>query len=359
MAANGVPMEQIPDLIKTTLKHFKNRGKFEAVFQYQRYHFIDEVFERDKYSVQDGTAIQWTLSMGGNGTARHAGLYATRNQRNVVDTVKIGSQPWCYADAESYFHTFELKANRNASSIANTVKQRFFAGYIDLANLIEARAMQAPNDSSDTENPSGVPFWICMLGSGVTDPVGNFGGQTAIYGDGSTTTTTGALNRATSPLLRNWAATHTGMGSALMDTIRRGTVYANFKAPRNVKEMYYGPTKKLRILMSLAYQAEYARMVNLGPDNRNGDLSPFGTELNFMGIRVVGVPTLEGAAYNPVYCVDFGVFQPVVHSEFWMKESEPDTDINQRHVYVVGIDSWYNYICTNPRAAGFVVHNAR
>ena len=353
----GLALTDIPDLVNTTLPHFKSRGRFEAAFNLQNYYFLDEVFQQDRYDVQDGTQVEWTVVLAGNGSARHAGLYATRTNREQRDVVKLARGNWCFADAEAIYHSFELLANRGPSQKAKYIKTRYFAAYKDLADIIEQRAVLTPADASDQENPVGLPWWIRMANSGVTDYTGGFIGRRSRYADGTGTTTTGGIDSDAEALWRNWACNHAGMGIALCDSIRRGMTYTNFRPPRNVKEMYTGPSRKLRILSSLAYQIEYSRLVNNGPDNRNGDLSPFGVELNYSGIRWVGVPTLETAAYNPVYCVDFANFQPIVHSDMWLKELDPMNDRDQPHVFVQRIDCWYNYICVNPRQAGFVIHS--
>lgn len=359
MAANGIPPSAIPDLIKTTLADFKDRDKMAAAWNFRNPYFINEVFDKYKYQTQSGTSVEFRIVRGGNGSARHAGRYATRTNHNVVDTMRVGTAPWCFADAEMIYEMFEIKANRSPAKLASLMDERAIACWADLSDEIERRAVLTPNDSSDTENPLGLSYWLPMLNSGVTDYAGQFGGQTATFGDGTTTTTIGGINRANEPLLRNWAACHTGVGPVLFDTIRRGMIMTNFRPPRNVKQMYTGPTKKLRILCSLTNQAEYSRLVNSGSDNRNGDLSPFGTELNFSGVRVIGIDGLEGNAYNPFYVVNFGVFRPIVHSDVWFMEDEPLRDRDQRSVWTVGVTCWYNYICDNPREAGFVVHTPR
>ena len=353
----GLPLLSLPDVVNTTLPFFKDRGQFHATFKYQRFHFLDEVFPKERMNVQDGDFIDWTIVFRGNGSARHAGLYASRKERSQTSVVNRANAPWCFADAEAIYHDFELKANRGASRITNYIKTQYFAAYKDLAELIEKRAVLSPTDSTDTDNPRGLGWWIRMLTTGTTDYTGGFNGRLFRYADGTTTSSAHGFDSVAEPMSRNWAANHAGMGIPLCDTIRRGVIYTKFMPPRNVKEMYTGPTKKYRILTGLAYQEQYSRLVNMGPDNRNGDLSPFGTELNFMGIRWVGMPTLDDVSYNPVYCVDFGNFQPVVHSDVWLQEMDPMTDIDQPHVWVQRIDCWYNYMAANPREVGFVIHS--
>lgn len=351
----GLAVEDIPDLVKTTLPHFKNRGKFEAAFLYQQYYFIDEVFQKDKYETQEGKSIDWTVILDENGTARHTGLYATR-QRNKKDVVRTCTQRWCFADAEASYEAHELTMNKGPAQITKYIKTQYFAAYVSMANLIERRAVQAPNDATDTENPQGVAFAIAMLDSGVTNYTGGFLGKTARYGDGSTTTTRYGLDSALEPMWRNWGANHNGMNIQTMNTARRGLWFTGFVPPRTVKEMYMGPASKRRFLWSITDHTEYLALVNSGGDDRNGDISPFKDNVSVHGVRPVPLGTLENVAYTPKYCVDFAHFKPCVHSDWWMKEDEPMRDVDQRHVIIQGFDCQYNYICDNLRVGGFVLH---
>src|ERR1043165_5892599 len=184
----GLKASDIPDLINTTLPHFKDRGRFGVVFEYQQYYYLDTVFEEDKYVVQDGTDIEFRIVLQGNGTARHTKLWATR-ERDKRSVVHVGKANWCYAEAEVYYEKREISMNKGDSAIASYIKTQYFAAYKDLANLIESRAVLAPADATDDVNPQGVLFLISMTPSGTEDYVGGLNGKDARYGDSTTTTT--------------------------------------------------------------------------------------------------------------------------------------------------------------------------
>lgn len=351
----GIPTEKIPDLINTTLPHFKNRGRFEAAFELQQYYFVDEIFQQDKYSVQDGSSIEWTVVLDENGTARHTGLYATRN-RNQKDAVRLGTARWCYADAYAAYEAHELTMNRGASAKAKYIKTKYFGAYKSIANIIERRAVLTPEDANDTENPQGVAWWLSKLPSGTTDYVGGFNGKYAAYADGTTTSVIGGIDAVNEPLWRSYVVNHTGMNINTLESMRKANIFTDFRPPRNVKEMYTGPASKRRVLWGLSFHAEYMRIINQGPDSRNGDYSPFNGDPSVFGVRPVPLPTLEGVAYNPIYCVDFANFKPVVHSDWWMKETSPMNDVDQPHVFIQQIDCQYNYQADNRRSLGYCLH---
>ena len=61
-------------------------------------------------------------------------------------------------------------------------------------------------------------------------------------------------------------------------------------------------------------------------------------------------------ATDPLYCVDFTKFIPVVCDGDWMEESEPMTDRRQHSTWTVFLDGSHNNLCVNRRQAGFVIH---
>jgi len=353
----GLAVSEIPDLVNSTLPHFKNRGKFEAAFELQQYYFLDEVFQKDKYQVQDGRSIEFNVVLDDNGTARHTKLFSTRT-RNMRDVLKQGSQNWCFADAEAYYEAHLLTMNRGASAKAKYIKIQYFAAYKSLANLLERRAVLAPEDANDQENPNGLLWWFSMLASGQQDDTGGFNGKLARYGDGTTTTTIGGIDANLNPLWRNWVATYSGVIDIdTTNTLRRGMIATKFVRPKSVKDLDNGgPASKWRVLWSLRHQAEYEELVNSGSDKRNGDLNPFADMITFRGVRTVGLPTLETVSNSPIIVCNFAHFMPCVHSDWWMKEDEPMRDVDQRHVYVQGIDCQYNYLADNRREMGFILH---
>lgn len=357
MPSPGLATSQIADLINTTLPHFKDRGRFETAFELQRYYFLQEVFQQDRYTVRDGQSIEWTVVLDDNGTARHVKLYQRAQDRNRRDVVRLATQRWVYAEAEAYYEAHELTMNRGASQKAKYIKTQYFAAYKGLANMLERRAIASPDDANDDINPHGISWWLSLAPGGTEDYTGSFTGYTCRYGDGTTTFVKGGLNGTTDPLWANWCANRvtTGLDLGTMHTMRRGMIFANFVPPTSIKEIFRGPNAKWRVLWSLTDQADYEQLVNAGPDNRNGDLSPFKNMVTFRGVPTIGLPTLENAAYSPIYVVNLAHFYPVVHSEWWLKEDEPMRDVDQRHVFVQGIDCQYNYMADNIREAGFTL----
>jgi len=359
MAGNGITAEQIPGLITETLSHYKDAPKVKLAQEYQRYLFVDEIFKEDTYDVQEGTKVEYRFMTDDNGQARHAN-YLEGRTINLRDTTLSGSAPWTLADNVIVWEIHQLEMNKGRAKVMDYMKKKYCQGYAELFRILEQRAVLAPDTSSDTRNPPGVQYWFPGLPSGTTNYTGGFLGTTTRYNDGTTTTTSpGGINRINNPKARPWAANHNGMTYQTLDAMRLALIFTNFTTPRNLKEFYSPRNRKLRVLSSLSYAAEYERLLNMiGPDGRNKDLNPFfGNAITFRGVEWCGIPTLENVALNPIYIIDFANFRPIVHSNWWLREDTVMRDRDQPHLFSRQIDCWYSYICDMPRYSGASFHS--
>lgn len=356
--AGGVTTGMLRDLLATGLAKLP-MGEFEVALQYQTYPIVDQWFRRVKRRVASGHSISMRVQLTTNGSARHVGLYEVTGNAQV-DTMSEISAHWVHAEAKMHWERHELDMNRAPSRLIDLIKERRVAAMMDLADEIEEKAWLTPPTSTSQKFPLGVPYWINFLNSGTTDYNGQFAGYTAVFGDGSTTTSVGGIDgsQATFSKWRNWAANHTGMGMQLIDTLRRAIRRVNFTPPMSVRQLYNGPSSQLRLYSNQDMADEYERMVNAGPDDRNGDLNPFGGLLTFKRIPWIAVAALDAINYNPIYGLNHGHFFPYVLRDWWLKEDEPIRDRAQRHVFTVGIDCSYQFFCNNKRAGGFVIHEA-
>lgn len=357
----GVKNSQIPDLINHSLADFKDRPNFEAYLDLQEYIVCDYWFAEDRYDVQDGNSIEWRIVPdAGNGSFQFVSKFQVtdRPYRNIMQKASV---QWCYAEAKSVYEARTMKEMRGKSELYNYLKGCYFDGTMDAVNGIELSAFAVPQSASDSLTPLGIPFWVNFLNSGTTDYTGQFGGQTAIYGDGSTTTSIGSLSTQTYTKHRNWAFNHSGINMQTMDAIRLACMKTGFKPPKNIKAYYSQTAPRFAIHSSIDYAADYERLVNAGPDNRNGDLNPFGGSggaLTFRGYEWKPTPVMDGMTYNPIYGVDRKNFQPVVHSDWWFAETEPMNDQDNPHVYTVQWDFQFNYALRNKRTGCWAGHNA-
>ena len=94
--------------------------------------------------------------------------------------------------------------NKSSKGFIDLLKTRRIDGLWSLANLIENRAWNTPNSSSDDLNPYGVPYYLNMLDADAT--TAGFNGKTIRYQDGTTGTSCAGLDANTYDKWRNYAA---------------------------------------------------------------------------------------------------------------------------------------------------------
>ena len=354
----GVTVDNIPDVLTATLENLPQRGEIELALKYRNYPICDQWFRGGKKQVTGGEKISRRIQLRSNGSARHVDLYeVTGNEQ--VDTMEKIEAPWVHVEAKFHIENHEVLFNKSAAQIVDLVKSRRLAAYQDYVDEIEAKLWASPDDSGDTKHPYGVAYWCNFLETGVTDPTGGFNGKTVVYGDGTTSTSVGAIdgNNTLNSRWRNWAATYTDINATFIDTLRNTVDEVDFEVPISLRDLYKGRASRTRIYSSKATRRKYQKLVNAGPDDRNGDLEPaFGNMLTFMRVPWIGVSALDGVSYSPVYVLDHQHFFPYVLEDMWMKEGKPMTDRSQRHVHTVGIDGSYQAFCLNRRHGCAVVH---
>jgi len=347
----GVALSTFGDLINHTLPAFKNKGAFEAAFDYQRFVVTDQWFTQDRLKFQDGNQIEWREILNDDGSARFVDQFENATH-NYIDVAKKASSPWVRLEGHAVWEQVEASLRRNASSLLDYMKSRFYVAVLSLLNKIESSAFGVPQDTNDSKTPRGVRYWVSFLNSGTTDYTGGFNGRTIIWGDGTTTTSKGGIDGAIEPKWRNWVANHNGLTPTTLDTLARGLAYTNFIPPRDIKEFYNPKRQTRRIYSSINYGLEYERLLNMGPDNKNGDLRRFHGQdgiLDFRGVEWLPIAHLENASYNPIYVLSMPNFFPFVHSDWWMERSEALRDVSQHTVWHVFWDCLFNFGCDNVR----------
>jgi hypothetical protein len=56
--------------------------------------------------------------------------------------------------------------------------------------------------------------------------------------------------------------------------------------------------------------------------------------------------------------VNHNAFYPITQEGDWLRENEPQSDVETNNVFVTIIDNSYQFFCKNRRVAGAVIHKA-
>lgn len=359
----GITIAQAGDLLTTTLARMP-RGQFTNTIKHQYYALCERLFGDGKIRAKGGTRFEKRIRLRENESARGLRLFQSVS-RTVVDVMSRLAAEWCHAEGSASWDVRELMMNESDAEdqIIELIETRRQGAYESLANFFEDRGFLTPGSATDDLNPLGVAYWVRPLGTGVTDPIGGHNGTTAVFQDATTSALIGGQDAtlAENSRLRNWAATvPTGeITPATMDLIRVACRRTNFRNPAGFRLRENRRVARKRCIYWSQDQADqYARLVNLGPDDRNGNLSPYSGDLPFMDCDTAGASALDNVANSPIYGVNHNHLYVVALKGAWMQEDKPVRDRDQRHVYTMGIDSSYQIFCDNPRAM-WVIHTPR
>lgn len=362
--STGIKNSQLLDLLATTLPDLPD-NEFEVAWDYRDYEVVNRWFKSDKIEVDGGVTIDRRIMLDDSGTARYVRLYEPSTP-NVVDVQKSMSVPWCQLETSWSVERREMLRNRNsAKGFIKLLMSRRVDSMCSLANLLEDKAWSTPYDANDDKHPLGLPYWIAMANDGVTSE-GDFIGQTVRYGDGSTTTTRAGLSSATHAKWRNWAGTYTAVNRTLIKRMRKAFRAIRFRSPVIVKDMTEGPSSNFRIYMDLDTIIEFEELAHAQNDNLGAEIADFGGSTTFRRVPMIDIPQLDtftvkdgggnDFSADPIFMVNHSKFYPIVQEDDWLVESEPETDRLLHNVFTTFVDGSHQYMSTNLRTCGAVLH---
>lgn len=363
----AVKNSQLTDLLASTLEDLPSQ-EFEVMWDNPEYEFT-RIYQNERMEIDGGTAISRRVMLDHNGAARYRRLYDT-DEPAVNDTLSTITVPWCQIGTNYSWDKLEILRNSSsAKGFINLMDTRRIDGLWSLADLIEERAWKTPTSATDDLYPYGVPYYINMLDADST--TAGFNGQTIRYQDGTTGTACAGLDAATNEKWRNYAAVYSDVDAAMIDTFRIAFMRTKFKAPMNVKDPSDGRVAAKRCYAGYSLISKLMRLADEKDDNHRGKDILSNLRIDDGGLVMVNrlpviyVSELDDVTdpvtsdtTDPLYCVDFSKFKPVVQSDYWMVESEPMTDRRQHTTFTVFLDGSHNNLCTNRRKAGFVLHKA-
>lgn len=367
----GVDNDQLADLLATTLKDLP-KDSYEVMWDSQRFKFC-QIYQENKRTIDGGTSIQRNVMLDRNGRARYRRLYDTDTP--VVDqnqhTIDV---PWVQLGTDYSWDVVEIMANKNSSKgFINLLEQRRTERLWDLAELIEDRGWLTPTSATDKLYPYGVPYYINMLDDGST--TGGFHGKTIRYQGGTTGTICAGIDGAIENKWQNYADVYTKVDNSLLRKMRSAVRRTRFAPPSMVKKP--GNDAVGSMIELYASDDTCTEMEDLG-DKRDDASAPkdlagkmlYNLEgtVFFNRMPLIYIPQLDGLTTpggsgtandsDPIYCIDWSKFQPVVQDGYWMVEGKPMVDRGQHTTFTVYMDGRHNNLCTNRRTAGWVIHKA-
>lgn len=366
----GVDNAALADLLATTLRDLP-KGQFEVMWDSQSYEFC-QIYQEHRRQIDGGTSIQRNAILDRFGRAKYRRLYDT-DQPTVDQEQFVINVPWTQIGTNYSWDVLEILRNKNSEKgFINLLESRRVERMWDLAELIEERGWKTPTSATDSLFPYGVPYYINMLDNGVS--TGGFAGQTIRYQAGTTGTICAGIDASAEPKWRNYADTYVRVDNSLLRRMRSAVRRTRFRPAPFVQKPgddKVGTPIKIYVADNVAGELEDLadkRDDNNTPDDLAGKvLHNFDGATHFNKMPIVYIPQLDGVTLtdgggnsftpNPIYCIDWTKFQPVVQEGYWMEEGKPMVDRGQHTTFSVFLDGSHQNLCINRRTAGWVLHN--
>lgn len=328
------------DLAKLSMNHMP-RANITRLFQTRKYAVLEGllVTPSGKLDIDGGEyGVEQRLEVADNNNARGNRLYGTSTYKQV-DVVRVKITPWIIDENTWSFDSREISRNRGSARIVNIMDTKQQACLRDLIERLEAQLLGTPVTLSDDLSHNGLLFWCRGLNTGKIQPEGGYNGIYAPLGDGTLTPQLSRGNLScdasdpTNTRLRGWGFTYDGTYTPLLARqIRQAIDQSTWETPFFISGVKGQDTRRIsqfRIYWPEAIGHSYADAVNQGPDDRDGNISPFYGDLKFGPAATVKTPKLNNVANLPILGVDHSVTKLKVIQGEWLAESESITDGDQ------------------------------
>lgn len=360
----GVKNSDLTDLIATTLEDLPEQY-FEVTWDNNDYEFC-RIYQNERMDVDGGTSIKRKVMLDHSGNARYRRLYDT-DEPGVSDVMETIDVPWTQIGTHYSWDKLEILRNKsNAKGFIKLIKARRIDGLWSLANKIEERAWKTPTNSSDDLYPYGVPYYLNAVDADST--TAGFVGKTIRYQDGSTGTSCAGLDANTNSRWKNYAATYNQVDNELLRAFRKAFMKTKFKAPLFINDPAQKRQGAKRVYTNADVATELQDLADQRDDRHTGKEILGNIRIDDGGLvylnrlPVIYISQLDdmtdpetGDTMDPIYCVDFRKFIPIVQEDYWLDEGEPMTDRGQHTTFTVFLDGSHNNLCVNRREAGFVM----
>lgn len=366
----GVKNDQLADLIATTLKDLPD-GQFEIMWDSQDFEFA-RIYEKERRQIDGGTSIQRNVILDRKGRARYRKLYDTDDP--VVDNnMHEIDVPWTQFSTDYSWDVLEIMRNKNSTKgFINLIESRRAERLWDMAELFEERGWLTPTSATDKLYPFGVPYYINYLDDGST--TGGFHGKTIRYQGGTTGTICAGIDASTESKWRNYADIYTKVDNTLLRKLRQAVRRTRFRPPPRVPQPGQDGVGMPKLYANDDIVTELEDLADKRDDNNTPKdlagkvLHNYDGAVFFNRMPCVYIPQLDGVTVtdgggnsfspDPIYCIDWRKFQPIVQDGYWMEESDPMVDRGQHTTFTVYTDGSHQNLCINRRTAGFALHKA-
>lgn len=334
----SLQIDQIADMVKASL-YDMGQPKFGQIAQsLTEYPVFTSWFKKGKVTFDSGIGIQRSLMNKLGTSARHVGP-AEPDIVNITDLMEQLQVPWRHVTANWGYILQETLMNSGKSVIFNILTPRRISALIELVEELENKAWASPADSSDTNNPYGVPYWV------VKNATTGFNG-----GLPSGFSTLAGINLTNVPTFKNYTFTYSAWSKTDgIKKARKALRKSKFKSPVEYPDIANGIMGRYQIFTNEAVISTTEDVGEGQNENLGRDIASMeGDNMTFRGNPFRFAEKLDADTQNPIYFIDQSTFYPVVLKGDYLRETVRPAP-NQHNVVETHTDLTYNFICTDRR----------
>lgn len=363
----GVTDSGLLDLIATTNSD-RGQPRLQIAFEHNDYEVLNTIYTDDKIVVQGGTdAWKERIVLDKSGQASFTRPYEV-TQPKQGDYVTVMTVPWKQAQTYWVMERSEVIDQLGKGKLTDLEQVREAVSMISLADQTEEQ-FWANVDLANDRLPFGIKYYFPLLAAGQDTAGGWWGGCPAgtttvagILPSGQNTTTlstTAGAKAMWNHYQAGGPTYYSGINETGIQTMRGMFRYLHFKPPRIVNGVITPATNKFRIYAGIDVELLIEQYLADGGDEITPDLATFNGNPVFKGVPIVGIDSLDGETYEPIWFINLGTFFMVVKQEENLYRCDPiGGGVQQHKVFTIYIDWSYNIVCNNRRLNGVMSKTA-
>ena len=345
-----------------TLENYAEEGdRLEMTFKEACYQPVNDMFGKDKSTLDGGDRIEGFITLKDTGNAKHVSLWE-EDSDNTVNTDSKWKVNWTHSTTNMSYNRIELAMHMGDDlKVYNYLNGKRKNMFREWGELLQDAIFQTPTSATDDKNPHGLPAWLSFG----TDNVGGFNAYKGHYNDGSATEYNIGGIVSTSTSLSRWASywdDHNGnLGDNLLTILDEATIKTNFIPPVLVEETgakhsfanyrYFTCINILKNLNHLLLQSDD----KVGPDLGKYHGLTIYKGVPFIYVQKLDTPNTNTYMTDPLIAANLDYIKTFVLRENNFVMSKPKERDAMHNILKVSGDVSYAIASTNRQRHGFLI----
>lgn len=154
--SDSIPLENMYDVMKTTLAKYKKPSWLDISRRRQKWPFALQILKARQQRETGGSSHKWFVKVDKQSNAKHVGAYAV--VKTAVKDFNVEAESPLRASMTSFaWDTMaEEETQKSAERVVDVIQQRRVDAYSDLVELIEDTGWGCVTDPTDKETPWGL-----------------------------------------------------------------------------------------------------------------------------------------------------------------------------------------------------------